>query len=122
MITKAGFDFCFDPKACSSCGGRCCIGDRGDILVSKDELACLVDFFKLDFPSFEKSYLKKTPRGYSFIEIPFEKGYACVFFDRVYRKCSIYELRPAQCRTFPFWPYYRKHKEELSTECIGVYF
>jgi Fe-S-cluster containining protein len=27
----------------------------------------------------------------------------CVFFDAQKRKCSVYEARPLQCRTWPFW-------------------
>ena len=27
----------------------------------------------------------------------------CVYFDGMARKCTIYPVRPAQCRTWPFW-------------------
>jgi hypothetical protein len=27
----------------------------------------------------------------------------CVFFDNETRKCNVYEARPRQCRTWPFW-------------------
>jgi hypothetical protein len=27
----------------------------------------------------------------------------CVFFDGQSRKCTVYEDRPRQCRTWPFW-------------------
>jgi Fe-S-cluster containining protein len=27
----------------------------------------------------------------------------CVFFDNQTRKCRVYEHRPRQCRTWPFW-------------------
>lgn len=28
---------------------------------------------------------------------------ACTFFNRENNSCSVYEARPLQCRTFPFW-------------------
>ena len=34
--------------------------------------------------------------------IEYENG-DCVFFDNKTRKCNVYELRPRQCRTWPFW-------------------
>ena len=27
----------------------------------------------------------------------------CVFFDGNTRRCTVYEARPRQCRTWPFW-------------------
>ena len=27
----------------------------------------------------------------------------CIFLDGASRRCSIYPVRPAQCRTWPFW-------------------
>jgi len=27
----------------------------------------------------------------------------CVFFDNKSRKCQVYQQRPRQCRTWPFW-------------------
>jgi Fe-S-cluster containining protein len=44
----------------------------------------------------------------------------CLFFDGVSRRCSIYEVRPAQCRRFPFWEYFRKYKDEVIRECPGI--
>ncbi len=32
-----------------------------------------------------------------------EEG-ACIFLDRSSNKCGIYDVRPVQCRTYPFWP------------------
>ena len=46
--------------------------------------------------------------------------YACKFFDEKTLGCSIYSVRPEQCRRFPFWPYYRDRVEELADECPGI--
>ena len=47
-------------------------------------------------------------------------NYACVFFDLEKKCCSIYEARPTQCRTFPFWDYFKENKEEVFKECPAI--
>jgi len=51
-----------------------------------------------------------------------EKPKFVLFFDEAQRNCGIYELRPKQCRSFPFWEYFKTHTKELEEECIGVKF
>ncbi len=47
-----------------------------------------------------QQYVRKVGSRKSLIE--FENG-DCVFFDGKTRKCNVYEFRPQQCRTWPFW-------------------
>ena len=42
------------------------------------------------------------------------------FFDEIKKNCSVYEARPNQCKSFPFWDYFKDNYEELEKECIGV--
>lgn len=119
---EKGFEFGFDEKACARCGGKCCVGERGNIFADKEELKRICAFLGLERAEFTAQYLRKVGFRYSFVEFEFEGGFACVFFDTQSRKCSIYELRPKQCRSFPFWEYFKEHKEELKKECIGVCF
>jgi len=45
----------------------------------------------------------------------------CVFLED--HKCNIYEVRPLQCRTYPFWPENLKSKsrwELTKEECPGI--
>ncbi|MFK7788399.1 MAG: YkgJ family cysteine cluster protein, partial [Phycisphaeraceae bacterium] len=47
----------------------------------------------------------------------------CTFFDSVGRKCTIYSVRPGQCRTWPFWSSNMKNRRgwEMSAEtCPGM--
>lgn len=119
---KEGFEFGFDDLACKACGGKCCTGESGNIFADKDELERLRVFLGLERKEFSQRYLRKVGLRFSFKERKFEDGYACVFFNTQERNCSIYEFRPKQCRSFPFWEYFKKHKEELKKECIGVCF
>ena len=48
-------------------------------------------------------------------------GPACPFLEGT--KCKVYEARPRQCGSFPFWPENLKTREgwdELATFCPGV--
>ena len=41
----------------------------------------------------------------------------CVFFDSETRKCQVYEARPRQCRTWPFWTSNLKSPEAWEETC-----
>jgi hypothetical protein len=49
-----------------------------------------------------------------------EGNYQCVFYDDQIQGCSVYEVRPVQCRRFPFWEYFKKHRSEVLEECPGT--
>ena len=121
-ICEQGFDFSFDSAACVGCGGKCCTGQSGFVIVSRDEIKFLAAHFGLNSDEFIAAHLRKVGWRWSFREVEFEGGFACAFFNQTTRKCDIYELRPRQCRSFPFWEHFKTHKEELKRECIGVCF
>ena len=49
-----------------------------------------------------------------------KNNYACAFFDVDKKQCSIYEARPSQCRSFPFWEYFKHNVDELKQECPAI--
>jgi Fe-S-cluster containining protein len=117
LIEKEGFSYKFNPKACKECEGNCCIGESGYIWVSYNEIKEISKFLGIDEDSFKNSFLIKVGYRYSIKERPFKDGYACIFFEN---GCKIYPVRPIQCRTFPFWDYFKDRVEELKKECPGV--
>lgn len=116
------FGFEFNSSKCQECGGKCCTGESGYIFASLKELEQIADFLDLSFEDFLLHYVKKVGYRFSLIEQKFQEGYACIFFDKNKLCCSIYEVRPKQCRDFPFWELYldKKHLPKLLKECIGV--
>ncbi len=40
-----------------------------------------------------------------------------MFFDNVARKCTVYEDRPRQCRTWPFWDSNVRTEEAWQQTC-----
>lgn len=119
MIRKKGFSYSFDKTKCSSCGGKCCIGDSGNIFVTMQEIENIAKFLGIKVDSFIKQYTKKVGYKFSLIEKPHVTGKACIFFDDK-NQCSIYEFRPSGCVSFPFWDMFKNNPEYISKECIGV--
>ncbi|MEA1949912.1 MAG: YkgJ family cysteine cluster protein [Planctomycetota bacterium] len=84
---------------CAGCGG-CCIGDPGYVWVNKEEIAALAELLEMTAAGFRRKYVRKEHGRRSLREL--ENG-DCVFFDRKTMGCTVYEARPLQCRTWPFW-------------------
>ncbi|MDO5046304.1 YkgJ family cysteine cluster protein [Campylobacter sp.] len=120
MIKKSGFEYEFDFSKCSECGGKCCTGESGYIWISPCEIEALAGFLKLSVDEFKREFLQKCGYKFSIKEKIYKDGYACIFFDEINQNCSVYEFRPKQCETFPFWDYFKTHFNELEEECIGI--
>lgn len=120
LIRQEGFDFAFTPSACESCGGRCCTGESGNIFVSPEEIAALAKHLEMDEVLFRSTYLVKKGYKLSLKERIVGMSHDCIFYDREIGGCGVYEARPLQCRTFPFWNYFKNHLDELKRECPGI--
>lgn len=84
---------------CTGCGD-CCTGAPGFVWVNKEEIEALAAKVGLEPDEFESNYVREIGVRKSLNE--FENG-DCVFLDGATRKCRVYEARPRQCRTWPFW-------------------
>jgi uncharacterized protein len=84
---------------CTQCGD-CCTGAPGYVWVNAEEIAALAAHAGLEVNEFEAQFVRRVGSRKSLIE--YENG-DCVFFDSKARKCNVYEARPQQCRTWPFW-------------------
>ncbi|MEM1166529.1 MAG: YkgJ family cysteine cluster protein [Planctomycetota bacterium] len=111
---------------CTSCGA-CCTGPPGYVRFSDEEGARIAELLGVSVSTFLEAYTKHTPAGRSLDEVETEHGWDCVFLDResVPGKavCSIYEARPTQCRTFPWWPEHLRSRTTwgaLGRACEGV--
>ena len=85
---------------CSQCGD-CCTGAPGYVWVNQQEIEQLAaDLEYADVEEFEDKYVRKVGIRKSLVEFP---NGDCVFFDNQARTCQVYQSRPRQCRTWPFW-------------------
>jgi uncharacterized protein len=84
---------------CTQCGD-CCTGAPGYVWVNAAEIADLANHLQMPIAEFEQKFVRNIGIRKSLIE--YENG-DCVFFDNKARNCTVYEARPRQCKTWPFW-------------------
>ena len=120
IVKKDDYPYSFDDHACATCQGRCCTGESGYIYVTKAEIENISKLLGLDIKDFMQQYLFKKGYKYSLKEKKIGDSYECIFYDREANGCTIYDARPLQCKTFPFWDYYKTKVSELKLECPGV--
>jgi len=104
---------------CVRCG-CCCTGEAGRVRVSDREIAALASRLGLAEPEFRARYTRRS-RGPDVLLIE-RRNRDCVFFDSK-RGCSVYEHRPRQCRTWPFWTSALESPESWRSqadECRGM--
>jgi Fe-S-cluster containining protein len=100
---------------CTQCGD-CCSGAPGYVWVRQEDIERLAEWLKMDVDTFEKRYTRKVGIRRSLVEFP---DGDCVFFDSQKRKCSVYEARPMQCRTWPFWESNIKSEKAWQRTCAA---
>jgi len=121
LLTNSGFDYGFDPSICTGCEGNCCIGESGYIWINQEEIKKLSALLDITIDEIKNRYLNKIDYKFSIKERKLsETNFACAFFDTTLKQCSIYEARPSQCRTFPFWDYFKKNEKEVYEECPAI--
>ena len=86
---------------CTQCG-NCCTGAPGYVWVNKAEIHAIAEVIgEPDIEKFEQLYVTKIGIRKSLKEMA--GSYDCVFLDPETRGCTVYDARPRQCRTWPFW-------------------
>ena len=84
---------------CTGCGD-CCTGAPGYVWVKKAEIKAMSAWLNIKVEEFESRYIRLIGVRKSLIEMA---NGDCIFFDNDRRMCQVYEARPRQCRTWPFW-------------------
>ena len=120
ILTKEGYPYSFDSSACATCEGRCCTGESGYIYVTKEEIEAIATYLKIPIKQFVSEYLFKKGYKYSIKERKVGESYECIFYNKDSNGCTIYEVSPSQCKTFPFWDYFKNRLDELKQECPGI--
>lgn len=98
--------------SCSMCG-NCCSGSSGSVRFSELEAFEMATLNKVSVEEFYTKFTRRRGRGSkAYFELKEKRrdngDMDCIFLDRekIPGKaiCSLYGSRPAQCRTWPFWP------------------
>ena len=121
ILEHKDYSYKFDASKCDSCEGNCCIGESGYIWITNSEIEILAKHLDISIEDLTLNSLRKVGYKYSIKEIQLSSNnYACKFFDLDKKRCSIYEARPKQCRTFPFWEYFKNNIKEVKEECPAI--
>ena len=121
MIENENFSYKFDETVCSTCEGNCCIGESGYIWITSDEIEKLAKYLCISVDEVINQYLYKYGHKFSIKEkMLSSSNFACIFFDVNMKRCRIYEARPLQCKTFPFWNHFKNNIQEVKQECSAI--
>lgn len=101
--------------------GQCCLsrGEYGFVFLTREDRKRMADHLGLGLREFTKQYCDKTQGYYHLREE--STRLECAFLKG--NRCGIYEARPIQCRTWPFWPEVMNAKtwnKEVKGFCPGV--
>lgn len=93
---------------CTECG-KCCTGQPGFVWTDNEEIKTMAAHLNLTEQAFKIRYIRNRSNRLALVEKKNAEGvHECVFLKD--KKCQIYQARPKQCRTFPWW------KENLNSE------
>jgi len=99
--------------------GKCCVshGEYGFVYLTLEDRQNIARVLKMTTAAFTKKYCKKTDGVYHVVDT----GPNCRFLE--HNKCTVYEARPMQCKTWPFWPETmspKAWKQDVVKFCPGV--
>lgn len=107
----------FSCKMCS----RCCCVEPGFVFLSKNDLLRLCNFKKCNLKEFVELYCRWVVScNEELLSLKEDSVYNCIFWNN---GCSVYEARPLQCRTYPFWSHVLESEESWNEEsklCPGI--
>ena len=124
---------------CTRCG-NCCTDRNTLVNVTYLDILQIIKGLKLDltesleifgFNVFENSLTStdlkkmvippvKTEKGLAFLALMKNDEGKCCFYDKVKKKCLIYELRPIFCESFPFTFTLSHDKDKSSRESVEI--
>ena len=101
---------------CTGCGACCKLGG-GFVYPSLEDVGFAARHLELSVSAFTDRYMELHEGQYVFKN----DGDNCIFYGE--KGCTIYEARPTQCRTFPFWTANLKSQYRwklIEEECEGI--
>lgn len=105
---------------CTGCG-QCCTGSPGYVWVSPEEAEAMAAHLNITLEEFIKKYTRRVGNRLSLLERRRGNNYDCIFLDG--KRCTIYDVRPEQCRTYPWWPENTTTSQDWNDEgvrCEGI--
>ena len=111
--------------SCTRCSA-CCRYDSGFVFLSEKDASMLGSALNMGYEEFTVAYCRWVPmaNGICRLSLKEKANYDCVFWSMGPDEgCRVYDARPLQCRTFPFWASVLSAKESWKTaarSCPGM--
>lgn len=109
---------CFQCQRCR----YCCSSEPGYVFLSEKDIENASRVLGVSTEEFLSLYTRDVDYGlYYLVSLKEKDNYDCIFLGE--NGCSIYEGRPIQCRTYPFWPSIVESRENWESEkrsCPGI--
>jgi Fe-S-cluster containining protein len=102
---------------CTGCG-KCCTGSPGYVFLSQSDIAKLAAHKNMTPALFCRTYTRLVNGDHALLD---RLSSDCVFLEN--QQCTVYEARPTQCKTFPWWVENLQTPEswiEASRHCEGI--
>lgn len=101
--------------------GNCCTshGEFGFVFLTLEDRRRFAKHLNISTAAFTRQYCDMKDGVWHLKEDP--KNPDCMFLKN--KRCSTYEARPTQCRTWPFWPEVlnpKAWKSEVASFCPGI--
>jgi Fe-S-cluster containining protein len=87
--------------SCTRCSS-CCRHESGFVFLSEADVYGMAARLGVDYQGFLETYCRWVPweGGADRLSLKEKSNYDCIFWRQ---GCLVYEERPIQCKTFPFW-------------------
>ena len=87
--------------SCARCSS-CCRNESGFVYLSENDLSRLANNCGMDYTGFVETWCRWVPlnRDRERLSLKEKSNFDCIFWNK---GCTVYDARPLQCRTFPFW-------------------
>jgi uncharacterized protein len=106
---------------CTRCS-RCCRHTPGYVFLSSADLSLLAHATGAGVQEFRWAYCRDVDFGLTRrVSLRERANFDCIFWEK--DGCSVYEARPLQCRSFPFWSGCLGSREEWdlhAQQCPGM--
>jgi Fe-S-cluster containining protein len=107
--------------SCTRCS-RCCRLAPGFVFLTREDLSRLVQATGLPAREFVDRYCRQVGlNSFQRLSLKEKHNYDCIFWEE--QGCTVYEHRPYQCRSYPFWRANLETRdtwEALKASCPGV--
>jgi len=115
--------------SCKNCS-NCCRYESGYVFLSENDVMRAAAVLKMNCKEFCSVFCRwiSSINGKEQLSLREKSNFDCILWDSNAGKkneggCSVYEARPMQCRTFPFWPNMLDSGEiweNASKDCPGI--